>query len=317
MYDTLYDKKFEVVDLLTLLQSIHNVQDGTCIHIPIENINKFQQALEKKGYECCLNIEDFERFNTNDIERFNNTVVKIFEVDNNIIKITFNQRIIRDYCFWNFGVHSVLDIMTTWYETNYNIQITSLSTSEIAVGEYFLYDKKLYKCCEDESYTACSECSLYDNDNEKCPITNNTIKHCCQFDRNDKKWIHYCEVKPFEFNDNTIIYISSNLSSKKIETPKSNSIDLDKVISSLPKIKELQDKLWIVNYDLDDLDRIKKHETIYINEISILYNDNDITTIRKDVLPQPYLEEIRDFITQKLQEYKQKIENEIKDILLN
>ena len=257
MYDTLYNKKFEVVDLLILLRSIHNVQDGIRIHIPVENINNFQQTLEKKGYECCLKIEDFERFNTNDVERFKNTGKKVFEIDDNIIKITFNQRVISDYRYWNFDVNSIPEIKKSWYEAMYNIKITTLSTSEIDVGDYFLYNNKLYKCCEDDGYTECSECSFYDNDNENCPITNNTIKKCC-WGRNDKKWVHYCEIKPFEFNDNTIVYVSSNPLLKKIETPNSiddsndnlkNCVTLDKITSALAdeEVKKIQEKLIQIN----------------------------------------------------------------------
>ena len=70
--------------------------------------------------------------------------------------------------------------------------------------------------------------------------------------------VHYCEIKPFEFNDNTIVYISSNLSLKKIETPNSiddsndnlkNCVILDKITSALAdvEVKKIQEKLIQIN----------------------------------------------------------------------
>ena len=70
--------------------------------------------------------------------------------------------------------------------------------------------------------------------------------------------VHYCEIKPFEFNDNTIVYISSNLSLKKIETPNSiddsndnlkNCVILDKITSALAyvEVKKIQEILIQIN----------------------------------------------------------------------
>lgn len=223
MCDNLYNDKFGVVDLLILLQQIHHVKNGTQIYIHYDTIEDFQVELEYKAYDSYLNVEDFENFNTEDFERFNNTNQKVFEFFDNCIQITFNERVIHDYDSWNFDENRVQEIIRTWYEATYNIDIVSLITSEIAVDEYFVYENKLYKCCKDSSNSFCDECCF--NDNGVCAVKHHeTIGRCNQY-RYDNTDVYYKEIKLFDYNGEKIFYPGVSNKIKKEKTSISNPID--------------------------------------------------------------------------------------------
>lgn len=104
---------------------------------------------------------------------------------------------------------------------------------------------------------------------------------------------------------------------EKLDTEK-NMVDIDKFISKIPAFAEQQQYI-------SKIDRLLKLKNIgVVTNISITYTPKN--TLRSDEvnqirisnfdLPQELIKEFCDAANQKMIEYKKKLENEVKDILL-
>lgn len=318
-------KEFGVRELMILLMDVHKTKGVTTYTIPYQNINKFQQALENSGYKVNLNVDDFKNFQK--------AKPDTITFKNQLIDITITDHIFFAYHMdWKCSEVEQIQIKNLWYISNYAKDASQLT--EIPSWSYFKYKGLIYEC-KMNGFECCSHCSFCHD--KFCSCTHPAIRKCEPEKRCENKYFAYYElilpseimkihdVIPQYYDLDSVELITSNndvptiieTSDKQFKTEK-NMVDIDKFISKIPAFAEQQQYI-------SKIDRLLKLKNIgVVTNISITYTPKN--TLRSDEvnqirisnfdLPQELIKEFCEAANQKMIEYKKKLENEVKDILL-
>lgn len=306
---------FQVRDLMILLMDIHDIRNELRFKIRYNDINKFIIGLNNIGIKCYLRKEDFKNFNEK-----NPGTVEFFDY---YIQITINQNVFFAYCGdWEYPKDTVEIIKKIWHNTINCTPISNLYIDEISIGDIFKYNNKFYVC---RIGSGCTKCSFNDSINYECTCEDGILTNCASALRHDNKPVYYVEIdNPTLNGDNNQKYIDLDKNDivKEENNQQKNLVDIDKFLSKINDFEKEREKLCVLKEKFANLD---KRPISKINSITISYRPTAYTVnergheieLTNGLIDEKLLREITDFVVQKMKEYENSLENEIKNILLN
>jgi hypothetical protein len=314
--------KFQVKDLMILLMDIHDIRNELRFKIHYDDINEFIIGLNYIGIKCYLSKEDFKNFN----EKKPGTV----EFFDDYIQITINQNVFFAHCGDSeYPKETVEIIKKIWHSTINCTPISNLYIDEISIGDIFKYNNKFYVC---RIGSGCTKCSFNDSINYRCTCEDGILTNCATALRHDNKPVYYVEIdNPTLNGDNNQKYIDldkknivgeGNPIVKEENNQQKNLVDIDKFLSKINDFEKEREKLCVLKEKFANLD---KRPISKINSITISYRPTEYTVNEREhkieltngLIDEKLLREITDFAVQKMKEYENSLENEIKNIILN
>ena len=324
-------KIFGVIELTVFLMDVHKTKSVTTYTIPSENIEKFKILLQDNDYVTKLDFEDLKEFQTKEPDVIS---FKLHKVD-----ITITENVFFSYDMgWEYTTGEINYIKKLWYICNYGKDASELT--QIPSWSFFKYYGDFYQCIPCTADMSCSSCTFYKD--KSCTEQRNSIINKCYLQPkgcNQKYSLYYESISAAEImriHDVIPQYydLDTFLEPSIIETPtltvekdsifndvKRNMVDVDKFISKIPEFAKQQKYIS----KIDGLVKIQENnEFEKINKISINYHpknawrgdDECILNLDSFDLPQELYKEICECVKEKMIEYKKKLENEVKDILL-
>lgn len=236
---------------------------------------------------------------------------------------------------WNNGDNFVVNpFYNKWRisEKPCNINCTPISNlyiDEISIGDIFKYNNKFYVC---RIGSGCTKCSFNDSINYRCTCEDGILTNCATALRHDNKPVYYVEIENPTLNgDNNQKYIDldkknivgeGNPIVKEENNQQKNLVDIDKFLSKINDFEKEREKLCVLKEKFANLD---KRPISKINSITISYRPTEYTVNEREheieltngLIDEKLLREITDFAVQKMKEYENSLENEIKNIILN
>ena len=318
-------KIFGVKELIVVLMDVHKTKSVTTYTIPSENIEKFKIQLQDNGYETKLDFEDLKDFQTKEPDVIS---FKLHKVD-----ITITENVFFGYDMgWECDKDEFNFIKKLWYISNYAKDASQLT--EIPSWSYFKYKDLIYEC-KMNGFECCSHCSFcHDN---FCSCTHPAIRKCEPEKRSVNKYFAYYElISPLEimkihevipqyYDLDSIGLITSNndeptiieTSDIQFQTEK-NMVDIDKFISKIPAFAEQQKYISKIDslLKLQDINVVTNISITYTPKNALRSDEVNQIRISNFDLPQELFKEFCESANQKMIEYKKKLENEVKDILL-
>lgn len=324
-------KIFGVKELIVVLMDVHKTKSVTTYTIPSENIERFKFLLEDNDYKTKLDFEDLKEFQT---ENPDVITFKLHKVD-----ITITDKVFFGYDMgWECTTEEINFIKKLWYICNYGKDASELT--QIPSWAYFKYYGNFYQSIPCSIDMICSSCTFY-KDKSCTEQRNSIIKNCYLQPKgyNQRYGLYYEPISAayiIRIHDDIPQYydLDTYLESSIIETPtltvekdstfnenQKNVVDIDKFISKIPEFAQQQKYIS----KIDGLVKIQENNEIEkINKISINYHpknawrgdEEHVLNLDSFDLPQELYKEICECAKEKMIEYKKKLENEVKDILL-
>ena len=324
-------KIFGVKELIVVLMDVHKTKSVTTYTIPSENIERFKFLLEDNDYKTKLDFEDLKEFQTKEPDVIS---FKLHKVD-----ITITENIFFGYDMgWECSNDEFNFIKKLWYICNYGKDASDLT--QIPSWAFFKYYGNFYQSIPCSIDMNCSFCTFYKD--KSCTEQRNSIINKCYLQPKGYSQKHGLYYEPISAAEIMRIHdiipqyydLDTFLEPSIIETPtltvekdstfndvKRNMVDVDKFISKIPEFEKQQKYIS----KIDGLVKMQENnEFEKINKILINYHpknawrgdDECILNLDSFDLPQDLYKEICECVKEKMIEYKKKLENEVKHILL-